>query len=257
MQHTSFINKLEAAMELNNSLLCVGLDPIKSPLFSFNKTVIDQTHDVVCAFKPNSAFFEAFGVEGITELKKTIEYIHTTYPQIPVILDAKRGDIGNTNKGYARFAFEYLQADALTVIPYMGIEALDAYFEYRDKGIIVGCHSSNAGAQEFQELTVNDEPLYHVVAKNLIKKHGSNPNAMIFMGATYAQELVAVRKIVGEMTMLVPGVGAQGGDVKTFVEAGKNSLGKGLVINASRSIIFAQTPRDEATKLRDEINQYR
>jgi len=253
----NFNQKLDNVVSENNSLVCVGLDPVKTPLFSFNKKIIDATHDLVCAFKPNSAFYEAFGVEGIKQLKQTCEYLQKSHPQIPIILDAKRGDIGNTNEGYAKFAFEYLKVDAMTVMPYMGIESLSAYFKHKDKGIIVGCHSSNPGGKEFQELEVKGQPLYHVVAKTLVKQHGNNPNTMIFMGATYPEELVAMRKIVGEMTMLVPGVGAQGGDVRTFVEAGKNSRGKGLIINSSRSIIFAKNPRAEAMKLRDEINKYR
>ena len=258
MQRTmSFHQKLKKAISQNNSLLCVGLDPVKTPLFSFNKKIIDQTHDLVCAFKPNPAFYEAYGAKGVVELKKTIDYIHKKYPMIPVILDAKRGDIGNTNEGYASYAFKYLEADAMTIMPYMGIESLDVFFKNIDKGLIVGCHSSNPGSKEFQEQKVNGMPLYHLVARNLVKAHGKNPNTMIFMGATFANELVQMRKIVDDMTMLVPGVGAQGGNVQEFVEAGKNSKGAGLIINSSRGIIFAENPRREAMMLRDQINWYR
>lgn len=233
----------------------IRLNP--NPQFEFNKYIIDATHDLVCAYKPNPAFYESRGIDGISDLKMTCDYISKNYPKIPIIIDAKRGDIGNTNKGYAKFVFEYLCADAITVMPYMGIESLKVFFDYSDKGIILGCHSSNPGAREFQELTINDKPLYHIVADELMKAHGNNQNAMIFMGATYPEELTNIRKIIGDMTMLVPGVGAQGGDVKTFVTAGKNSKGRGLLINSSRGIIFANSPMDEAEKLRDEINSYR
>lgn len=271
----TFHQKLEDIMEGNNSLLCIGLDSEfeklpesvrlhQHPQFEFNKEIIDATHDLVCVYKPNPAFYEARGIEGITELKMTCDYLIKTYPYIPIIIDAKRGDIGNTNKGYAKLVFDYLQADAMTVMPYMGIESLSTYFEYSDKGIIVGCHSSNPGSKEFQELKVNGKPLYHLVAEELVRTHGDNPNTMIFMGATYPEEIIAIRKIIKDMTLLVPGVGAQGGDVKTFAQTGINSKRKGLMINSSRGIIFASKDNDFATKarskaekLRDEINLYR
>jgi len=271
----SFHNKLDTIIYKNNSLLCVGLDPdytnlpkhIKQlgfPQFVFNKAIIDATHDVACVYKPNPAFYEAYGEKGIRELKMTCDYINETYPEIPIIIDAKRGDIGNTNKGYAKFIFDYLEADAMTVMPYMGIEALSAYFEYEDKGIIVGCHSSNPGAKEFQELKVGGKPLYEIVAHELVKRHGDNPNTMIFMGATYPEQLTEIRKLVGDMTLLVPGVGSQGAEAKSTVKSGLNSKKSGMMINASRSIIFAGDGEDfaamaqtAATKLRDEINLYR
>jgi orotidine-5'-phosphate decarboxylase len=271
----SFDKKLDTIIYKNNSLLCVGLDSdiekipehlkkSETPQFDFNRAIIDQTHDLVCAYKPNPAFYEARGEQGIRELKQTCDYINETYPEIPIVIDAKRGDIGNTNKGYAKFVFEYLQADAITVIPYLGIEALSAYFDYTDKGIIVGCHSSNPGAKEFQELKIDNTPLYEIVAKNLVEQYGSSPNTMMFMGATYPEQLTEIRKIVGDMTLLVPGVGSQGADAKATVTAGLNSKKTGMMINASRSIIFAGSDEDfatmaqtAATKLRDEINEYR
>lgn len=264
----SFAKKLDNAIEKNNSLLCVGLDSEfeklheefkskKYPQFEFNKFIIEQTRDLVSSYKLNSAFYEARGVDGISELKMTCDYIKENFPKIPIIIDAKRGDIGNTNKGYAKFVFEYLGADAITVMPYMGIDSLEVFYGYDTKGIILGIHSSNPGAREFQEIEINGKPLYHVVATELVKRHGNNPNAMMFMGATYPSELADIRKIVGDMTLLVPGVGAQGGMVETFVSAGKNSKERGLIINSSRGIIFADSPREEAEKLRDEINQYR
>lgn len=287
-QSMSFDKKLDTIIYKNNSLLCVGLDPDYSklpqhikqlgfPLYVFNKAIIDATHDVACVYKPNPAFYEAYGEKGIRELKMTCDYIKEKYPDIPIIIDAKRGDIGNTNKGYAKFVFDYLGADAITVMPYMGIEALEAYFKHAERGIIVGCHSSNPGAKEFQERLVilsdqgeskdlknKAQPLYELVAKELVKRHGDNPNTMIFMGATYPEQLTEIRKIVGDMTLLVPGVGSQGGDAKSTVQAGLNSKKAGMMINASRSIIFAGDGEDfaalaqtAATKLRDEINLYR
>jgi orotidine-5'-phosphate decarboxylase len=194
----------------------------------------------------------------------TCDYIRQTHPEIPIIIDAKRGDIGNTNNGYAQYVFEYLQADAITAMPYMGIESLAPYFTYAEKGIIVGCHSSNPGATEFQELTINGKHLYEIVAEELVKQHGKNPNTMMFMGATYPEQLTDIRKIVGDMTLLVPGVGEQGGSAETFVKAGINTQNAGLIINASRSIIFASSgddfaerAREETIRLQEEINLYR
>lgn len=283
----TFSEKLSTLINKNNSLLCVGLDSEISKLprhlgqkpdaqFLFNKAIIDATHDLVAVYKPNPAFYEAYGTAGIEELKKTCDYIRQTYPDISVIVDAKRGDIGNTNEGYAKYVFDYLQADAITVMPYMGIESLSAFFKREGKGIIVGCHSSNPGAKEFQEKLIMPErsdnaveggtpkPLYEIVAEELVKQHGDNPNVMMFMGATYPEQLTNIRKIVGDMTFLVPGVGAQGGSVELFTKAGLNSQKAGLLINSSRGIIFASSgedfaerAREEAMKLRDEINKYR
>jgi len=270
-----FHDKLNTIVNKNNSLVCVGLDSDsdklpaivkqhENPQFTFNKALIDATHDLVCCYKPNPAFYEARGDAGVKELKMTCDYIGGIYPEIPVIIDAKRGDIGNTNQGYAKYVFDYFKADAITVMPYMGIESLSCFFTYTKKGIIIGCHSSNPGAKEFQELEINGKPLYELVAEELVKQYGDNPNTMMFMGATFPQQLTDIRKIVGDMTFLVPGVGSQGGDVGSFVKAGLNSQNAGLIINASRSIIFASNDSDfaekakgETKKLRDEINRYR
>ena len=272
----NFFKKLTENIKKNNSLLCVGLDADfaklpehlkseKHPQFTFNKAIIDATHDIACVYKPNPAFYEARGIEGIEELKMTCDYIRETYPDMPIIIDAKRGDIGNTNEGYASFVFDYLQADAITVMPYMGIESLDAFFKRKDKGVIIGCHSSNPGAKEFQEMNMHDGiPLYEIVAEQIVKQQGKNPNVMIFMGATYPGQIQRIREIVGNMTFLVPGVGAQGGDLESFVSAGLNADLAGLLINSSRGIIFAsdgedfaEKAKEEATKLRDQINLYR
>lgn len=271
----TFHTKLTKIIHENNSLLCLGLDSELSklpeqiqtnsnPQFEFNKAIIDATRDLVCAYKPNPAFYEARGDRGVVELKMTCDYLKKTYPEIPIIIDAKRGDIGNTNNGYAKYVFQYLQADAITVMPYMGIESLEPYFNYTDKGIIVGCHSSNPGAKEFQELIIDNNPLYRIVADQLVKQHGNSPNCMIFMGATYPEQLTGIREIVGDMTMLVPGIGTQGGDLRTFIKSGLNSQKTGLIINASRSIIFsspfadfALKAREQTIKLKEEINKYR
>ncbi len=273
----NFQVKLDKIVEKNNSLLCIGLDPVleklpehlrdedhEHPLFTFNKDIIDKTADLVCSYKPNSAFYEAHGEEGIRELRMTCDYLKISYPEIPIILDVKRGDIGSTNEGYATFVFDYLQADAITVIPYLGLEALMPFFKRKQKGIIIGCHSSNPGAKEYQELIIDGVPLYQRVAKDIIEKWNSNNNCMLFMGATYPEQIGEMRKIVGDMTFLVPGVGAQEGMLEQTVRSGLNAKKSGLIINSSRGIIyagsgddFADKSQEEAVKLRDEINRYR
>lgn len=271
----TFQQKLEAIQDKNNSLLCVGLDPISSklpkkfsedtnPLFSFNKAIIDATHEFVCAYKPNSAFYEALGERGVGELKATCDYIRIMYPEIPIILDAKRGDIGSTNEGYTEYAFDYLQVDAITLHPYLGKESLEPFFTYTDKGLIFLCRTSNPGAGEFQDLKLNGEPFYKYVAQEVSGKWNSNNNCLLVVGATYPEELAEVRKLVGDMIFLVPGIGAQGGEVEATVKAGKNSHGKGMIISSSRGIIFASSGEDFAQKAadiaeatRDQINLYR
>src|SRR6185437_15196235 len=210
----SFHDKYEYIISKNNSLVCVGLDSDitklpdifkqnENPQFEFNKAIIDATNDLVSCYKPNPAFYEARGAKGIKELKMTCDYIKGIYPNVPIIIDAKRGDIGNTNEGYAAYVFDYYDADAITVMPYMGIESLSAFFNRAGRGVIVGCHSSNSGAKEFQELKIDEKPLYQYVAEEIMKQHGDNPNAMMFMGATYPEQLTEIRKIVGDMTFLV------------------------------------------------------
>lgn len=253
-----FIRKLEAAIAKNNSLLCVGLDPDPAklpagqPVVDFNKAIIDATADLVCAYKPNSAFYESRGPEGITELKQTCEYIQQT--SLPIILDFKRGDIGNTNDYYASFAFEYLGVDAITVQPYQGQEAIQSFLDYTDKGMIVLCRTSNPGAGEFQDLEVSGRKLYQQVAENVATKWNANGNCLLVVGATAPAELAEIRHIVGDdMYFLVPGIGAQGGDIEATLKAG----GDELIINSSRGVIYADDPRTAAQATRDEINQYR
>lgn len=271
----TFQQKLDNIIQKNNSLVCVGLDTdidklpahiktLEHPQYQFNKSIIDATHDVVCAYKPNSAFYEALGDSGVVQLKMTCDYLHTTYPEIPIILDAKRADIGNTNEGYIKYVFDYLQADAVTLQPYLGAEALKPFLDQADKGIIILCRTSNPGAGEFQDLTVDGEQLYKYVCKKVVNSWNINNNCLLVVGATYPEELAEIRKLAGDMTFLVPGTGAQGGDVEKTVKAGINSQKAGMIINSSRGIIFAsnaedfaQKSREEAIKLRDEINKYR
>jgi orotidine-5'-phosphate decarboxylase len=267
--------KLDAIIQKNNSLVCVGLDSeIKKlpqqfaqsahPQFEFNKAIIDATHDLVCAYKPNSAFYESRGIEGIEDLRLTFEYIKSKYPDVVTILDAKRADIGNTNEGYVTFAYDYLQADAITIHPYLGSEAIKPFLNREDKGAVILCRTSNPGAGELQDLIINGIPLYQIVAKKISHEWNSLNNCMLVVGATYPEELAEVRKIAGDMTFLVPGIGAQGGDVEKTVKAGLNSQKAGMIINSSRGIIFASNGEDfaerakeETLKLRDDINKYR
>lgn len=272
----SFKSKLADAIARNDSLLCVGLDSDSErlpkhfadepePMFAFNKAIIDATAEYVCSFKPNSAFYEAEGPSGIEQLYETCRYISDKYPDIPIIIDAKRADIGSTNAGYAKFVFEYLGADALTVHPYLGQEAVQTFLDYKDKGIIVLCRTSNPGAKELQDLDTGDEQLYKVVARNVAEKWNKNGNCLLVVGATYPEELAEVRSIVGdEMDFLVPGIGAQGGDLEATLKAGLNSGKNGLIISSSRDIIFAGSGEDfaeaaaaKAKAVRDEINKYR
>lgn len=271
----TFQNKLNQVVKKADSLVCVGLDSDiekipsflkekKYPLFEFNKAIIDGTADLVCAYKPNSAFYEAEGASGIEQLKMTCDYLRSKYPDTIIILDAKRADIGSTNEGYIKFIFDYLGVDAVTLHPYLGKEAVQPFLDKRDKGCIVLCRTSNPGAGEFQDLDTGGEKLYKVIAKKVVEEWNENDNCLLVVGATYPEELREVRKIAGDMTFLVPGVGAQGGDIEKTVKAGLNSKGSGLIISSSRGIIFASTSRDFAQKartaaeaLKDEINKYR
>ena len=271
----TFQQKFDKIIKKNNSLVCVGLDSDiskipphikkqKNPQFLFNKAIIESTHEQVCSYKLNTAFYEAIGYKGIEELKKTCDFLKKNYPEIPIIIDAKRADIGNTNGGYTQFVFDYLGSDAITIHPYLGMEAIRPFLEYKEKGIIILCRTSNPGAGEFQDLVSNGKPLYQIVAENVVKNWNYNGNCMLVVGATYPEELKKVRKIVGDMTLLIPGIGAQGGDVEKTVRAGLDSHKRGIIVNSSRGIIFASKARDfaeraqvEAEKLKNEINKYR
>lgn len=270
----NFQNLLDKAINKSGSLLCVGLDPVvdKMPahlkgqdaIFEFNRQVIDETADLVCAYKPNTAFYEAYGSDGIEQLKKTCDYIKKA--GVPLIVDAKRADIGSTNEGYVSFVFDYLGADAVTLSPYLGAEALRPFLDHHDKGLIILCRTSNPGAGEFQDVVLNNEQkFYQIVAEKVSKKWNTKGNCLLVVGATYPQELADLRQSLGdEMTFLVPGIGAQGGDVEATLKAGLNKAGRGLVINSGRSVIYAGAGPDFAAKarlaaesLKSEINNYR
>ncbi len=254
-----------------NSLLCVGLDADYNKLsdkykslkgseaqFQFNKYIIDATYQFASSFKPNVAFYEARGTEGMEALKKTMDYIHENYPDIFTILDAKRADIGNTNNGYVASIFDWLGFDAMTINPYLGSEALKPFLERKDKISIILAKTSNEGAGELQDCVLeNKEVFWQYLAKKISKEWNKNNNLMIVMGGTNPEDIAKAREITGDMTFLVPGIGAQGGEVKNIIAKGKNSEGLGLIINSSRGIIFSEDPAEEAKKLRDEINHYR
>ncbi len=269
----NFMEKLKARWQSSNSLLCVGLDPdmekipdhirgMQNPIFEFNREIIDATHDLVCAYKPQIAYYSAFGAEH--ELELTIEYIHGKYPDIPVILDAKRGDIGATAKMYATEAFERYSADAVTVNPYMGGDTLKPFLDRADKGVVILCRTSNPGARDLQDIESGNEKIYHIIAKRSVSVWNYNKNIMLVTGATYPEELGKIRAIAGEIPFLVPGIGAQGGDVEKAVINGRTPDGTGMVVNSSRGIIYAgndldftSAVREAAMDLRDEINRYR
>ena len=230
----------------------------------FCTAIARATHAQACAFKPNAAFFEALGPDGAWALGEIVGRIREMAPAVPVIYDAKRGDIGSTNEGYVRHAFDDLGADAITVHPYLGQEALAPFLDRADKEIIVLCRTSNPRGGEFQDLETGGRPLYQVVAERVAAHWNRNRNCSLVVGATYPDELAAVRRIIGDMPILIPGVGAQGGDVGRTVAAGRDSRGRGMMINSSRGIIFASgapdfadAARRETIRLNDEINRYR
>lgn len=223
---------------------------------TFNERIIEATRKVACAYKPNVAFYESLGNTGMKALAFTISTIRNLAPEIPIILDAKRADIGSTNDGYVKAAFDVLDADAITVHPYLGMEAMAPFLQREDKGIFVLCRTSNPGAGEFQDLPVDGKPLYQHVAQNVAEKWNKNGNCGLVVGATYPEEMAKVRAIVGDLPLLIPGIGAQGGDLEATVKAGKDSRGRGMIINSSRGIIFAENPEKEAEALNDQIKSF-
>ena len=243
----SFKQILQTAWQESGSLLCVGLDPdlrklpaivaqSDRPIFEFNRQIIDQTAEYCCCFKPQIAYYAAFGAES--ELEQTIRYIKQHHPHHPVILDAKRGDIGATADMYALEAFERYGADAVTVNPYMGGDTLQPFLDYADRGVVILCRTSNGGSAEFQGLDCEGELLAHRVARRAIRWNG-NDNVGLVTGATYPDEIGQIRAIVGDIPLLVPGVGAQGGELRAVLANGLTDDGAGLVINSSRGIIYA------------------
>lgn len=260
--------KYNQRAEKINSLLCVGLDPdfeklpekfkaLEFPQFEFNKWIIEETQEFAAAFKPNTASYEARGLEGWSELGMTIKYLKNNYPDIFTICDAKRADIGYTSELYAKAILDNLGFDAITLHPYLGMDAIKPFLDRQDKVSVILCRTSNPGAGEIQDLESGGKRLWQIVAEKVAKQWNYNHNCMLVVGATYPKELGEVRKITGEMTLLVPGVGTQGGSVETITQVGLNSSQKGLIINSSKAIIFSENPKNEARKLKDEINKYR
>ncbi|MFC1711224.1 orotidine-5'-phosphate decarboxylase [Patescibacteria group bacterium] len=270
----NFIIKIKKIQKKNNSLICIGLDvditripkflkKLKDPVFEFNKKIIDSTHDLVCAYKPNIAFYEARGLKGLRSLKKTIKYLQNKYKDTPIILDAKRGDIGSSSKQYAKAFFEYWDVDAITVFPYLGLDSISSFLDYKNKYIFLLLKTSNPDSSMFQDLKLlNGKPFYLNLAKEISK--WNNNNFGVFCGATYPKELLQIRKIFPNKVILTAGIGAQGGDPKKTVKAGVDSNSLNLICNSSRSIIYAscdknfnQKARQATIKLRNIINKYR
>ena len=271
----TFTNKLANAIRQHDSLLCVGLDPDiarfpgvlqgrSDAVFEFCRAIIDATAGYACAFKPQIAYFAALAAED--QLQAICDYLNQHYPDIPIVLDAKRGDIGATAEQYAREAFERYKADAVTVNPYMGFDSIEPYLQWNEKGVIVLCRTSNPGGSDLQSLLVDGQPLYQHVARLVAQQWNRNGQCALVVGATFPQEIAEVRKIVGDMPLLVPGIGAQGGDIEATVLAGQTRDGMGMMINSSRAILYAKQVDGEgfadaaarvARETRDAINAYR
>ena len=273
-----FMQSLHQAWQRNDSLVCVGLDPepAKFPahlrgqpdaVFAFCRAIVDATADLVCAYKPQIAHFAALRAEDA--LERLIAHIHQAHPAIPVILDAKRGDIGSTAQHYAVEAFERYRADAVTLNPYLGRDSIQPFLDRADKGVILLCHTSNPGAADLQDLIVESTdgerlPLYQHVARTVARDWNTHGNCALVTGATWPEQLAQVRALVGDMPLLVPGIGAQGGDVEAVLRHGRTADGTGLMISSSRAILYASSSEDfaraarHATEiLRQTINRYR
>jgi orotidine-5'-phosphate decarboxylase len=269
LEAQSFASRLAQAWKTSNSLVCVGLDPdiaklparfakSSQPIFDFNKEIVDATHDLVCAYKPQIAFYNAVGAEA--ELEATIAYIRERAPHAIVILDSKRGDVGNTAAAYAQEAFTRYNADAVTINPYMGEDSVRPFINKAERAAIVLCRTSNSGARDFQDLVIDGLPLYRHVAQRAARDWNQLNNVLFVVGATYPQEMADLRKAHPEIPFLVPGIGAQGGDLKATLDNGLDSNQQGLLISSSRGIIFAGDQaaiRKAAQDLRDQINLLR
>ena len=268
----AFHQRLQAAWHRTDSMLCVGLDPdparmpvhldgATDAVFHFCREIVDATADVVCAFKPQFAFFASQRAEP--QLERICAYIRETHPDVLLVLDAKRGDIGSTAEHYAREAFRRYGADVVTVNPYLGTDSVEPYLRYDDHGVFVLCRTSNPGGADFQSLDVGGEPLYQHVARRVADEWNEIGACGLVVGATYPDELRRVRAIVGDLPILVPGIGAQGGDVQATVEAGADSTGYGMVVSSSRAVLYASSGRDfadaartEAIRTRDEMRTF-
>jgi len=264
-----FLEKLAGACRENRSLLCVGLDPDPSRMppgvgvYDFNKAIIDATCDLVCAYKPNIAFYEALGAAGLDALKRTRACIPEN---IPVIIDAKRGDIGNTATAYARALFDYYGFDAATVNPYLGYDALEPFINYHDRGIFVLCRTSNPSAADFQSLRFETgsgpRMLFEIVAGK-VSQWNRYGNLGLVVGATFPGELKLIRQLYPDMPLLIPGVGTQGGELSQVVSSGVDAARLRTIINSSRQVLYASRGKDfaaaagrAARELRDKINGY-
>lgn len=254
-------DKLTSIQKKRGSMLCIGLDSdmaklperflqAEFPQFAFNLWLIDQTHEYVCAYKPNVAFYEAHGTKGMQALELTMRYLHEKHPEIVTIADAKRGDIGSTSAAYATAIFDHLGFDAVTLSPYLGKDALEPFLSRKDKACIILCKTSNPGSGEIQDLDIaKDTPLWLHVADQVAHEWNLHDNCMLVVGATYPDQLTKVRKVVGHMPILVPGVGSQGGDIAAVVKAG----GGNLIINVSRDIIFSPDPAAKAAQYLEQM----
>lgn len=268
-----FMHSLQQAWLRNDSLVCVGLDPepAKFPaafhnksdaVFEFCRAIVDATADLACAFKPQIAHFAALRAEEA--LERLIAHIHRKHPGVPVILDAKRGDIGSTAQHYVTEAFDRFGADAVTLNPYMGRDSIQPFLDRADKGVILLCRTSNPGGADFQALDCGGAPLYLRVAETIARDWNTHGNCALVTGATWPDEIRQVRALVGDMPLLVPGIGAQGGDIEAVMRAGCTAQGNGLMINSSRAILyagsgenFAEAARSATQALRETINRYR
>ena len=273
MAGMNFIDMLAARWRSADSLLAVGLDPDPArfpahlhnrpdAILAFCRAIVDATADLVCAFKPQIAYFASLRAED--QLERLIAHIRARHPEVPVILDAKRGDIGSTAEHYAREAFERYAAHAVTLSPYMGFDSIEPYLAYPERGAFLLCRTSNAGGNDLQMLDVGGERLFERVARLTASTWNRTGQLGLVVGATFPEELARVRALVGDVPLLVPGIGAQGGDVEASVKAGQTAGGGGMVVNSSRAILyagkgedFAEKARAAALATRDEINRYR
>ena len=266
---TSWVEKLDSVSRSRDTLVCVGLDPDLSLMptdnvFEFNRAIIDATNDLVCAYKPQLAFYELLGPDGMNILKSTVRYIREVAPEVVIIGDAKRGDVGSTAVAYAKAMFETWDFDVVTVNPYLGSDSIQPFLEYENRGVLVVCRTSNPGAGELQDVEINirgGQAVYQRVA-DMSSMWNTGGNVGLVVGATYPGELRQLRLDHPTMPILVPGVGAQGGDPCVAAKVGVNAEGRGLIISSSRSIIyasqdvadFAPASRSAASDLRDSIN---
>lgn len=277
----NFRHLIESQWSKGN-FVCVGLDSdlnripkhvhlgknVEATLLAFNIAIVNATYDLACAYKPNLAFYLAHGSVGLNALRDTVEYINRTAPNVPVILDAKIADIGNTSRQYAKFVFEELGTDAVTVSPYLGKEALEPFLAHKNKGIFVLCKTSNPGSGEFQDRTVMlryDETetipantdLYRFVARRVAGDWNTHRNCGLVAGATYPEELAFIRKTAGDLPLLIPGIGHQGGNFERAIKNGIDSKGRGIIINSSSGIIFASSGRSFAKDARSRLSVLR